>query len=70
LGINFDAILWHILLMRAKNKEHLTIIIIIKKEWKIVKWNSFWFIQIELVAILSKDETLIIHYQIGIYNTF
>ncbi len=37
LGAKFDVILYYIFLVGAKSKEHLAIIIVIKREWKFTK---------------------------------
>jgi hypothetical protein len=55
----------------AKKKEHLAIIIIIKKRMRnYKKKEKIYLLEPNCLQYLSKDGTLIIHYQNGISMSF
>jgi hypothetical protein len=54
----------------AKWKENLIIIIVIKENEKLQKEKIFYLLELNCLQYLSKDETLIIHYQNGISMSF
>jgi hypothetical protein len=57
-------------LMGIKRKEHLAIIIVIKREGEITRKKVFNLFKLNQLHFLSKDEILIINYQNDISNSF